>query len=74
MVKMKSELSEYVSVIEADKERREKTKAALAESAEEEQKLAREVDDLRRREDVVRAGLRNVGELEEMEAELTRLK
>ncbi len=74
MVKMKSELSEYVSVIEADKERREKTKAALAESAEEEQKLTREVDDLRRREDVVRAGLRNVGELEEMEAELTRLK
>ncbi len=74
MVKMKSELSEYVSVIEADKERREKTKAALAESAEEEQKLAREVDDLRRREDVVRAGLRNVGELEEMEAELARLK
>ncbi len=74
MVEMRDEMGALVGVIEHDKRRAEEHKRLVEELHSRRERLEAEVDALRREEAAVRASLRNAGEMDEMEAELERLK
>lgn len=56
-----------------DKQRAEEVKKDLADQRAEEERLVLELDQIRRKEELVRAGLENEEQLREMEAERVKI-
>ncbi len=70
---MEREMHDLLAEISVEKQTGEEAKKELTDKKAEEERLVMEVDQLRRKEELVRAGLENEGQLREMEAERVKL-